>query len=185
MKAPWKRGAFLHSMEQKTIDTLSHAAETITDKSVEFTIDVRPRSQMHALLQRVKLRPIVKKYNIQPIVLGNLQRISRLLLTISPDKQKIQAGELMDEIYRTADQHGRVMAEACAIAIQNNRQEPSKALIAELEDNLTAKEMSTLLAIVVKQMDLVNFMNSIISIRGLNVLESALPNEVSPVDQGR
>ena len=174
-------------MEQEAIDTISQAASSVTQQAIEFTMDVRPINQWQSFLQRTGLKPKVKTFSIQPVVLGNLQRISALLLSILPEKTQVSNANLMDVAFQAAAKHAETLARICAIAIRNSRTEPPKSLVLELLSNMTAKEMVGILSIVLKQLDVSNFILSIISIRGLNVLESEPRNqsEMSPMEQGR
>lgn len=168
-------------------EVLQQAARIVTNDPVTFELDILPQNSLQAWLQKKGWSPAKKKYQIRPIVLGNLIRISRLLLTINPDILK-QGKSLLDVAYQMVSDHGVTVAQILAIAVQNNQQEPNPKLVREINQNMTAKEMITLLALVLQQMDLTSFISSIISIRGLNVLdgnEKPNPeNEVSPLTQG-
>jgi hypothetical protein len=173
-------------MDTATINTLAKASETVTAEPVTFNITLVPQSRLHGWLMRKKILPCRRSMEIKPVVLGNLLRISKLLLTIDTDK--MQKGNLLDVSYHLAGQHADTIAEILAIAIQGNKNKPGARLISLIKQNLTAKEILYLLTLVLQQLDLTNFISSIISIRGLNVLdrgEKTKPeNEVSPSTQG-
>jgi hypothetical protein len=161
---------FYFNMEKEQIQTMSLAADTVITRSISFEIIIVPKSKLHRWMQRNGLAPKKKQYIIAPIVLGNLVRISRLLLSI--DWEGLQEKNLLDKSYRMASQHMETLAAICAIAIANNRNEPSGWLMNTIRDNLSSREMMTLVSLVLRQMDLTSFIASIISMKGLNVLES-------------
>lgn len=170
----------------KTLEAVSDAL-TSTETTIEFT--VAPQHKLQRWLQKKGWLPSKKKYQMRPITLGNLIRISRLLLTINPDVEQLKKGKFLDISYHAVMNHSETIVKICAIAIKNAKADPGAALQSELRHNLTAKELMTILMIVLQQMDISAFMQSIILIRGLNVLESGEkknePNEVSPTIQER
>jgi hypothetical protein len=174
-------------MENESNQTLAQVADAVLEKPVTFEIILIPQTPVHRWLQRKGWRPSKKSFTIKPVVLGSLLRISDLLLSI--DLEILQKGKgFLDKSYHLVSHHTDTLVRIIAIAIQNTRQEPSSALISLLKTNLSTKELMTLLSLVLKQMDLQNFIASIISIRGLNVLESEArkseSSEVSPSIQG-
>lgn len=163
-------------------DILHDVADTITGKPYQFEIIILPQNRFHKWLQRIGWMPTKKEFSITPIVFGNLVRISKLLLSIDPGL--IKGKNFLDISHHVVAAHADTIVTILAIAIQNNKYEPSSDLIKLIKYNLAAEEMYQLLAYVLDKMDLKNFISSIISIRGLNVLESGEQNEVSPKSQG-
>lgn len=174
-------------MDTAIIDILSKAATAVTQEPVSFEIILVPQSRWEAWLMKKGWKATKKNFKITPIVFGNLLRISNLLLTIDPQKRKDGQG-FLDISYKLIAAHADTLVEILAIAIQNTKQDPSPQLMTLLRHNLTPKEMITLLGMILEKMDLKNFIISISSIRGLNVLESEEKtkpeNEVSPSTQG-
>lgn len=168
--------------ETATIQTLSKVADTITSKPASFEIIFIPQNKLHAWLIKKKILPGKKTFEIKPIVLGNLLRISKLLLTIQGSKGSDKS--LLDQAYNLVRDHTETVVEIIAIAIQNNKYEPAAKLKRQIAENLTPKEVLHLVSAVLQQLDLTNFISSIISIRGLNVLDSGEKKEVSPASQG-
>ncbi len=167
-------------MESQTKKTLEQVVDATIQRALTIEITILPKNRLHAWLQRKRILPVKKTYEIRPIVLGNLLRISSLLLSIDPKFLKGGNG-LLDTGHQLASYHTDTLIQVLAIAIQNNRAEPSGSLMSLIKYNLSPREMHQLLGIVLEQMDLTNFITSIISIRGLNVLEtSETLKEVSP-----
>lgn len=164
---------------------LANAADTLTGKAVKFEMDLKPKTRLAAWLQQKKLSPAKAVYQISPATYGTLIRISKLLLDVEV-KQTDSKG-VADMAYRLAAEHGETMIRILAIAIQNTREEPSEKLVARLLDNVTPEEAVKLFGIVIGQMDLKNFISTIILTRGFNVLEKTEPGtgsgEVSPQSQ--
>ncbi len=158
-------------MNTETIETLTRTAETITSKAEGFEITIVPQNRLHAWLMRKGWRPAKKQYELKPIVIGNLFRISKLLLTVDPGKI-FTGGNMLENSHRLVVEHTDTLIDILAIAIKNTQAEPDKGLKKLIRENLTAKEILTLLSMTLRQLDLQNFISSIISIRGLNVLET-------------
>lgn len=177
------RWLFLY-MENKT-DILGPVADTVTGKAIRFEVTIRPQNKWHAWLIKKGWRPKKKEFTIQPIVLGNLMQISRLLLTI--DTEALQGKITLEGLYKLISSHSDTVIRVLAIAIQGTRSDPESSLIRLITDNLTTEESMKLLRYLLTQMDLKNFTNSIISIRGLSALQNAgqrkEENEVSPMSQ--
>jgi len=58
-----------------------------------------------------------------------------------------------------------------AYGIVNSEKEPSKRLIRFLNENLTTKEGLKLMTLVIQQMDVSPFLASLVSIKGMNLLQ--------------
>ncbi len=174
-------------MEKETKNVLNDVVETIEENPISFDITIAPQTAFHKWLQKLKLKPVKKSFVLKPVVMGNMLRISKLALSINPDELKRDHG-FADVAYQLIGQHSETLLEIIAIAIQNNRQKPSAALIKLLRENLSAAEVSKLISMVLMKLDLKNFIISIISTRGLNILETGekktSENEVSPSNQG-
>lgn len=88
--------------------------------------------------------------------------------------------------------HSRTCAEVVAIAVTESKQNPSKQLIDVFFYNLSKDDLNTALRIVLQQMNTLDFLNTIVSVKSLNVLEmrkhaiapSAETNETSPIVPG-
>lgn len=174
-------------MDKFVTDTLTNVADAVTAKDYLFEITINPENWFHALMQKIGLSPKKKVCTIRPIVTGNLIRISKLLLTIDKDALK-DTTSFLDTSYRLMSDHGETLATVVAIAIQNDRHEPSQKLVDMIKNNLSMEEMFRLVAYVLDKMDHKNFLFTISSIRGLNVLENGEKknglSEVSPLIQG-
>lgn len=170
-------------------DILTKAADVTTDKPVELEVDILPRNIIHRQLQKWKLLPTKRRFSITGTTYGNLIRISKLLLSI--DMKVYDLKNVLESNYLAISQNAETIAKVVAVAVHNKRSEPPASLARFILFNFSSNEMVATLGIVLKQMNITGFMTSIISVRGLNVLESGIAsvrnaneNEMSPMDQG-
>lgn len=177
-------------MDLKEKETLQQASDATVQEPVTIEVDVKPVHFLHRKLQQWGILPTKRVFTLHPITLGSLIKISKLLLDI--DMSVYDLKDLMGSNYQSIAQHGELLAKIVAIAIQNNKQQVSEKLLQFILQNFTSREMLGVVSIVIRQMDLSNFMSSIISVKGMNILESktaaaTAANEavVSPLMQGR
>ncbi|MEZ2446126.1 hypothetical protein AB6805_30635 [Chitinophaga sp. RCC_12] len=150
-------------------EILSASADSLLDNSVQFEVDVMNPKWWERIAIKFGWLPAKKTFNIRPTTLGNMIRISKLLLSINVDSYR-QSGSPLDASYQVYDAHGRVLAEVIATAISNSKRGPTNKLVDFIQDNLSAAELLSLVSIVLKKLDVMNFMTTIISIRGMSLL---------------
>lgn len=148
------------------------AAAAITGETKKVTIRVNNLRWWH----RLKLVPIARTYYVRPLSMGSLMRVSKLLLEIGYD---IDAADPWNEGLKAAHQAHK-MAFVCAIALSNGRENPSRKMVNWLLNNLTPKELLGVLGVVVRQMDMKSFISSIISVRGMSLLNQG--SQIAPGD---
>lgn len=142
---------------------LSEVADAVLDKSVSFEVEIiKP-----TLIQRWK-KETKKSFKITPSTLGTMVKISQEFLSI--DLSAFDKTEIMNSNFLLINDHAERMARIVAIAVKNSKDDPPKSLINLFLNNLTAKELSSLVNIILTQIDTVNFLKSIISARGINML---------------
>jgi hypothetical protein len=168
-------------------ETLEQVADATIQQPITLEVDIKPNSRVHRFLQDRGILPKKRALVLHPIVLGNLMRISKILVSI--DMTIFDMQNLLESNYQAIMQHGEGMAKIVAIAVHNQKTEPPKSLEKFILYNFTAHEMLGVCGIVGKQMDISNFMSSIISMKGFNVLQSERKNaeksiEVSPIERG-
>lgn len=149
---------------------LAAAVDTITEKTFNFDITIVPKGKLHALLQRFKLARKKVSFELRPVSVGTLYRISKMILSL-----EINTGTDLSSLSRS---HLRVtenidtMIEICATAIHNQKSEAPASLKNLLRENLSSIELMKLMAMVVKSMAVENFIVSIVLVKGMNVLAS-------------
>lgn len=150
-------------------DTLEKVADTILDNHVTLTVTIEPKSRLDRILMRFGLKEKVKLLEIHPLNFGSMIKISRLLLNI--DIEVLKSGNMLDAVYKIMDTKGDLIAKVLAVAIVNRKKDPPDELINFIKDNFTSQELLHALMIVLKQMDVTSFMSSIVSMRGINLLQ--------------
>jgi hypothetical protein len=176
-------------MEKENQKTLEDVVDAITTKETTIEIDIIARNRVYKWLQKRGWHPLKKKYVMRPLVIGNMYRISRLLVGINVNSDEAKKGLSLAIAHKMVVDHMDTMVEIVAIAIHNQRSLPGDQLKSELRDNLTAQDMMKLLLVMLHQSNLQAFIHSIISTAGLNVLDKNEnpidSNEVSPLIQER
>ena len=150
-------------------DILSATADAVLDNAVRVDIEVLRPVWWERWSIKFGWLPGKRTYNIKPATLGTMIRISKLLLEIEIESLTTNTGAL-DANYKLYDQHGEHLTQVVAIAIQNSTDLPDKKLVRFLQNNLTGKELFSITQVVVKQLDVLSFMSTIISIRGVSLL---------------
>lgn len=150
-------------------ETLKQVADAVLENRITLTVTVEPRTKKDRFLQRIGLMPKERVFDINPLCFGTMIKISRLLLDI--DIEIFKKGNMLDAVYKVLDAQGDSIATIVAMAIVNRKQDPDRSLIEFIKDNFTAQEILQAVMIVVKQMDVTSFMTSIVSMRGLNLLQ--------------
>lgn len=158
-------------MTTEEIQALQQTAEVLTDKPVTIEIDVPAKSRWHKLLQRWKLKPAKKVYELKPLRLGPIIRISEILNEMQIES--VNENNVIEKTYQMAAEHGEKLMDCIAIALHNSESEPP-AQIKQLLRSCTAKEIAAMCNYTVAKVDVANFIKSIALIKGVNVL--VLPN---------
>jgi hypothetical protein len=175
-------------METNDKETLSQVADTLTEEPIELTVDVPSKKWWQRLLVRVGLRARKRVFQLRPLNIGNLARISKLLLAIN---LKSDTPDLQTRIYHAMNDHSEHIEEIIAIALKNGTERPTEKEIKFVRDNFSARETRYTFGLVLQQMNVQDFMLTIVSLRGANILEirnasvkSASNGEASPQNQG-
>lgn len=121
---------------------------------------------------------VTRDFEIRPLTLGSLIRISKIILDIDPDILKQDS--VLQAVYKIADQHARQLARVVAIAFTNTKAEPPESLVDFIEDNISVKQLREVIQVIIIKMDVTSFISSIVSIRGINLLTM----KTNPADQG-
>lgn len=150
-------------------EVLKQVADTITDKAITITVDIIRPKWWHREKQRV--------FEIRGAPLRTMVHISRELIDI--DIPQPGTTNILEKSYSLIEKHGERMAKIIAIAVSNPKNDPPTALVSFFYNNLTSQEMSKLLSIVFMKLNIKDFLSSIISVKGTNVLENKLANVTS------
>lgn len=151
-----------------------NAVDSILEKGIDFTITVHNKN----IFNKLNLLPTERKFIIYPIKMGTLLKISKILLDLDTDelvgamKNEDKEINLLDLGAKNIIENKDKMIKMIAYGIVNSEKEPSKRLIKFLNENLTAKEGLKLMTVIVQQMDVNPFLASLVSIKGMNLLQT-------------
>ena len=151
-----------------------NAIDSILEKGVDFIITVQRKNILH----RLNLISPERKFVIYPIKMGALLKISKILLDLDTEelvgvmKNEGKEVNILDLGAKNIVENKDKLIMMIAYGITNCEKEPSKSLIKFLNENLTAKEGLKLMTLVVQQMDVSPFLASLVSIKGMNLLET-------------
>jgi len=149
--------------EQKT-EILKKTSDAIIEKGIDFDITVANPNILH----RLKILKTKRQFIIKPLFMGTVISMCKILITIDNiDKEKEYISQGIESIAEHADK----MIEIIAIAITNSEKRPSRILKKFIKCNLTNIEIFELLSIVTTQMRIMEFLQCIVLVKGLNQME--------------
>jgi len=159
--------------DNKNNQIRQNAVDSILEKGVDFTITIQNKNIFH----KFNLITPERKFVIYPIKMGTLLKISEILLDLNTDelvgamKNNDKEINFMDLGAKNIIENKDKLIKMIAYGIVNREKEPSKKLIRFLNENLTTKEGLKLMTLVIQQMDVSPFLASLVSIRGMNLLQ--------------
>ncbi len=164
-------------------EILKSVSDAVTQEAVTFDIDLLPNNKFQKWLQKIGWKKKKRSFEIKPLTLNQLQRVSKILLEINISDLSA------DGILNIMMNHSRSAAEIVAISVTESRAKVSKSLVDLFFNNLSKNDMTLALQIVLQQMSVVNFITTIASIRSLNILEKRTASvrnvsEVNPMNSG-
>lgn len=167
------QGQELQAAPEQQAQVRRDTVDTILEEGIDFTISVQQKSILH----RLHLAPRKRKFVIRPLNMGTLLKISEILLGIDADElTHAIRGEsdvnFLDLGAKTIVEHKDAVVKMIAYGIVNRPKDPSRRLLRFLDENLTAKEALKLLTVVVQQMDVNPFLASLVSMKGINLLQT-------------
>ena len=155
-------------MEEKEI--LQQAAKAITQDAFTFEVDVISERRYGYFFK--KKREEKRAFSIQPLKLGTLERISVMLLDIGVTISDFKEDNILFLSYKLASGHAAQISKIVALAVTNTEAMPPSGLATFFLWHLDVKELSQVMAIVIKQMEVGNFVSTTVSMCGLNILPS-------------
>ncbi len=173
-------------MDEKKV--LASVADTLVEKPVTLKVDILHPSSYEKLLFKIRKKELARTFHVKPLSLASMVKVSKLFLGF--DMSSLDKENLLTGNYKLIVEHARSMARAIAISVVNNKDDPPESLVEFFYNNLSAAELSKVVAIIIKQCRVQDFMISIISISGINILasrtasaRSASLNGVNPLEQ--
>jgi hypothetical protein len=165
-----------HTPEQKNL--LEKVSETITEKPVKITVDVKPKNQLHAWLIKHRIKPSKRFFEIKPQRVGNVYRIAGRAVKLDTGKlfqTEDRIGSMVDVLSR----HGEDIFYIVAAAIQNDHREPTEALIEIVKNEFEMNDLLTVLQIAVSNYNINAFFNSIALMVGVDALNIKVSPQVN------
>jgi len=157
-------------------EVLKKASDAILETGIDFTITVANPNILHKL----KILPTEKKFIVKPLFYGTTIKMSKIIIQI--DKLEQVDNHIVEGIEYMA-KYADMMVDVVAIALTNSKRNPSRALKNFIKNNLTAIEVFKLLNIVAVQMRTIEYLQSIILIKGMNQMENLTKNKVTGAPQ--
>lgn len=148
-------------------NVLADVVNKLTNKPILISVLVKPKSKLHKLLMKLRLSPKSHDFELTPILVGNMYRISAKAVQIPDD---VFSRGVIESFMTSSFSHLDKLIYIVAVGLQNNSKEPSKSLIKLIENEFTAKDIAGVFNAIMSQIDVTNFMNSIISIKGSQIL---------------
>lgn len=146
-------------VEKKSIDT-------ILQEGIDFYVTVNNPNILH------KIGLLKKKHYfvLKPLVLGTLLRISKIMVDIK-FKEQIDKENWQEQGIAAMAEHINALVEIIALAIRNDESKASRKVIKILKKNATVTEMLAITSYVLGQMNVSDFMKSIISVKGMSLIK--------------
>jgi hypothetical protein len=158
--------------EQKTNEVIAREAlQTVLQQGVDFEVTYNRTSRIRRILHL----PVAKKFVIYPIHLGTLMRISSLILAIEREDEPT-GGDYFEYGLQTIVKNKDAMVKIAVHAVMNSPctsgLEKFRAWMLRrfLDRNLSARDLLQIIALVIAQMDVTDFLASIVSIRRASIV---------------
>ena len=163
------------------ISIKKEAIKTFLDEQETIEIPILPKNKLHAFLQKVGIRKKGLTYNLRKLRVGSRERIAIRLFDF-PDKVYDDT-YLLKRVFNLTKDHHKDMVYCAAVALQNDRNEPSKELI-EAINWLQEETFHDILEKSLGQVDIENFLKSIVMLTGAAGLIKAENQQASLSDSG-
>lgn len=172
--------------EPKDEIVLRAVSETITEKTITFNIDIKPKNWFHALLINNKIRPSKRYFEIKPQRVGNVYRIAGRAVSFDVGTLIDEDGKILETLDRIAvlmnlmNKYGKDIIYIVACILQNDNNEPSEKMLDIVRNEFEMHELLYVLRIGVANYNVNAFIHSIALITGVD----ALKVKASPVETG-
>lgn len=151
-------------------ETLSEVVDSLTDKPDSITVRIKPKNILHKWLISKGYLPKEKDYLLTRLVVGNAYRVAKAVLGIPEAAVIIGSEKTTGMLYSLLVNHLDKVIYVVAVAVTNTKEEPSQKLLDEIRWQFTDDELVGACVFILKRMNIQNFLNSIILIRGLDVI---------------
>ncbi len=157
------------------------AIKTFLDEQETIEIPVLAKTKFDSFLQKIGIKKKLLKYNLRKLRVGNRERIAVRLFDF-PD-QIMNNTVLIKRVFELTKERHQDMIYCAAVALQNDRNEPSKELIDAI--NWVSEEtFQYIFEKALGQLDIENFLKSIVMLTGTASLIKAENQQASLSDSG-
>lgn len=167
--------------------TLVKVVETMTEKPITITVQiknvvpVKKISFFERLKGKKQAQPETeRKFVLRPLTVGNIYRIAPKILELPDD---IDGDNLFLETLNLVLNHFESLVYIVAVGLQNDKHEPLEELMQFIADEFESKDFHICYHYIRDQINVVDFMQSIILIKGANVLTVKEQNATSATTQ--
>lgn len=159
-------------MNQLDIKKVAHA---VTEEPIEIIITREPKDWFDSLLVRLKIRSLKRSFFVKPPSLRMVYKITALFMDIEIHKRDKE--DFNDWTNEMINSNTRKMAEIVATYFHGSKSPVPDSLIDYVMDNMTMDELDYVTSLIKSKIDVVPFINSISSIRSLDLISPSLTEE--------
>lgn len=160
----------------KAKQVLPKVADTLTEKPVEITIDVKPKNRLHRWLINKKILPAKRHFEVRPQRVINIYRIAGRAAQIEPGKL-LQSEDRVGAFMELVSKHAEDIIYIVACALQNDHREPTKKLLNIVRNEIELDDILKVMQVAVANYNINSFISSIALIVGIDALKKASPEE--------
>jgi hypothetical protein len=142
------------------------AIKTVLQEGIDFFVTVNKPNYLH----KIKVLKSQYHFNIRPLVLGTLIRVSDIMVEMNLPETVSKDNWMTTGIGLMQKQTDRLL-DIVALAIHNDKGPPNRRIKRILKNNATPEELLALITYVITQMDVSGFMKSIISVKGMSLIK--------------
>ncbi|WP_090632206.1 hypothetical protein [Parapedobacter indicus] len=154
-------------------EILSKAAQVFADESLGvIEVPITPRNVLHRLLMKIGIKPRSLNYQMRKISVGNRYRIASRAVKLPAGI--IQPGNVVKSFMEASAVFTDDLIYITAVALQNDRHEPSPQLLDALRW-MDDEKCADILDLVLSKMDIQAFMKSIALVVGTENLTEKDP----------
>lgn len=151
---------------------LKSVSEAISDNKKSFVVPIASPTILDRIRFVLGLAKPYRRFKVKPLVIGKLAAISRIMLAI--DATGIDAANVYEKAEAATAKYTWHLARMIAISVCKGRS-PSKTLVKFFRDNLTIEDMTGAVALIRNQNDTITFLNGIVSLKALSLIEMMNP----------
>ena len=140
------------------------AIDAVLQEGIDFYVTIEHPNVIRRLLRKTE-----RHFVIKPLYLGTLLRISRIMVDMKLPEQ-VGRGDWMDQGVKLMAGQTEQLLDIVSLAIHNREGNPDKRIKKLLRENVTPVELLALVSYVINQMNVQDFMKSIISIKGMSLI---------------